>query len=109
MNMGSKQGYGKKKGACTKILHRNMSGEIKRERTRIEHKPWNNDVKEVVKESKIRVGEDFGMKLSKTLGKIRTCSRKGLTVRDEPGKGNSLKFCWKSGSETGICNVTMVV
>lgn len=55
-----------KKKAYKKMLQRNVDGEI-RERRKNEYKSWNRRMKELVKENKMRVDEEFGRKLSEKL------------------------------------------
>lgn len=49
--------------AYNKMLQRNVTEEIS-ERRRSEYKAWKKEVKELVDESKMRVDEEFGRKLS---------------------------------------------
>ncbi len=53
----------RKKGAYKKMLQRNLPEEVKARR-KSEYKDWKNRVRELIEESKRRVDEEFGRKLS---------------------------------------------
>ncbi|RUM30999.1 MAG: hypothetical protein DSY42_03535 [Aquifex sp.] len=52
-------------------------------RGRIEYKSWNRKVKELVKESKKRVDEEFGRSRVQNSVRIRSCFGKKLREREE--------------------------
>ncbi len=58
-----------------KMLQRNLPEEVKARR-KSEYKEWKKKVRELIKESKKQVDEEFGRKLSVNFSENKSCSRK---------------------------------